>query len=48
MIPNSMTAVLLTGHGGLDKLDVRHNAPTLRNLPRMRYTVKAAGVGADA
>lgn len=28
MIPNTMTAVLLTGHGGLDKLEYRNDAPT--------------------
>lgn len=30
MIPDIMTAVLLTGHGGIEKLDYRNDVPTLQ------------------
>ncbi|WP_300513890.1 alcohol dehydrogenase family protein [Aliiroseovarius sp.] len=45
MIPDTMTAVLLTGHGGIDKLDYRTDVPTPRPGPgEVLIRVAAAGV----
>lgn len=44
-IPTTMTAVLLTGHGGLDALEVRHDVPVPRPGPEeVLIRVAAAGV----
>ena len=48
-IPNTMTAVLLTGHGGLDKLDYRSDVPTPSpnanaNANEVLIKVSAAGI----
>jgi NADPH:quinone reductase-like Zn-dependent oxidoreductase len=44
-IPETMTAVLLTGHGGLDRLEIRHDVPTPRPGPdEVLIRVAAAGV----
>ena len=44
-IPDTMTAVLLTGHGGLDMLEVRGDAPTPRPGPQeVLIRVAAAGI----
>ena len=45
MIPPTMTAVLLTGHGGLDKLCVRDNVPVpTPGAGQVLIHVRAAGV----
>lgn len=44
-IPETMTAVLLTGHGGPDKLDVRHDVPVAKpETGEVLIRVAAAGV----
>src|SRR5918996_3105437 len=44
-IPETMTAVLLTGHGGLDKLEVRSDVPTPRpGASEVLIEVAAAGI----
>jgi len=44
-IPEKMTAVVLTGHGGLDKLEVRHDVPVPRPAPgEVLIKVAACGV----
>ena len=44
-VPNSMTAVLLTGHGGIDKLDYRNDVPTPSpGVDEVLIRVVAAGV----
>ena len=45
MIPDTMTAVLLTGHGGIDKLEYREDVPTPQPSPgEVLIRVAAAGV----
>ncbi len=45
MLPETMTAVLLTGHGGLDKLEVRHDVPVPTPKPaEVLIQVAAAGI----
>jgi len=44
-LPETMTAVLLTGHGGLDKLEVRHDVAVPRPGPgEVLIQVAAAGI----
>ncbi len=44
-IPEKMAAVLLTGHGGFDKLDCRADVPTPKPGPgEVLIQVRAAGV----
>ncbi len=44
-IPKTMTAILLTGHGGLDKLQLRHDVPTpVPNADEVLIKVAAAGI----
>lgn len=44
-IPNTMHAVMLTGHGGLDKLDYRTDVPTPKPQPgELLIRIAAAGV----
>lgn len=44
-VPETMAAVLLTGHGGLDKLDYREDVPTPRPAPgEVLIRVRAAAV----
>lgn len=45
MIPETMTAVLLTGHGGVNKLDYRTDVPVPRPKPgEVLIRVRAAGI----
>ena len=45
MIPDTMTAVLLTGHGGIDKLEYRNDVPTPNpGAGEVLIRVAAAGV----
>ncbi|MGB1251531.1 MAG: alcohol dehydrogenase family protein [Candidatus Promineifilaceae bacterium] len=45
MIPQTMTAVLLTGHGGYDKLETRHDVPVpVAKAGEVLIRVGAAGV----
>ena len=45
MIPEQMTAVLLIGHGGLDKLQLRHDVPVpIPNADEVLIKVAAAGI----
>ena len=45
MPPQTMHAVLLTGHGGFDKLDYRSDVPTPKPRPgEVLIQVAAAGV----
>ncbi len=46
MIPTQMAAVLLTGHGGLDKLAYREDVPTPRAGPG-EVLIKVAGAGVN-
>ncbi|MEM7170953.1 MAG: alcohol dehydrogenase family protein [Pseudomonadota bacterium] len=44
-LPETMTAVLLTGHGGLDKLELRHDVPLPQPAPaEVLIQVAAAGI----
>lgn len=44
-VPKAMTAVLLTGHGGIDRLDYRNDVPTPRpDAGEVLIRVAAAGV----
>ena len=44
-LPTTMTAVLLTGHGGLDKLEVRHDVPVPEpGAGEVLIQVAAAGI----
>ncbi len=49
-VPDKMTAVLLTGHGGLDKLEYRNDVPVPQPGPsevliRVGEARSGAGVG---
>ncbi len=45
LIPDTMTAVLLTGHGGLEKLEYRNDIPVPAPGPReVLIRVGAAGI----
>jgi len=45
-LPNTMTAVLLTGHGGFDKLDIRDDVP-LPNPAADEVLIKVGGAGVN-
>lgn len=45
MLPKTMTAVHLTGHGGLDRLELRHDVPVPKPGPcKVLVRVTAAGI----